>query len=188
MISGLAAELLIARTRAQPLGWPADKPADLPTAYSAALAVRAARIATGDVPAGYKVGFTNRTIWPVYGVYAPIWGTVWRSTLTRVDANSPGEGVVNLAGLCEPLIEPEVVFGFRSAPPPDCSLSQLAGAIGWVAHGFEIVHTHFRTGNFRVRKRWLTAGCMVICWWARLLKFLPACMATSSPLRCRRSG
>ncbi len=148
LISGLASELLIARTHSQPLGWPPDKPADLPTAYAAALTVRAARIAAGEVPAGYKVGFTNRTIWPIYGVYAPIWGTVWRSTLSRLDARSRGEGMVNLAGLREPRIEPEVVFGFRSAPPPDCSLSQLAGAIGWVAHGFEIVHTHFPNWKF----------------------------------------
>ena len=37
---------------------------DLPAAYQAALAVRALRAARGERPCGYKVGFTNRTIWP----------------------------------------------------------------------------------------------------------------------------
>ncbi len=30
-------------------------------------------------------------------------------------------GVLSLAGLCEPRIEPEIVFGLRGAPPPDCT-------------------------------------------------------------------
>ena len=38
--------------------------ADLPFAYETALAVRALRVARGEVPRGYKIGFTNRSIWP----------------------------------------------------------------------------------------------------------------------------
>ena len=59
---------------------------DLQSAYANALAVRGLRIARGEVPAGYKVGFTNRTIWSRYNVYAPIWGLVWtrRFPIARV--------------------------------------------------------------------------------------------------------
>lgn len=145
---GLAAELSRARLQASPLAWPAGLPADLPAGYAAALAVRAARIAAGECPAGYKVGFTNRTIWPRYGVYAPIWGTVWQGSLSRVDTAGPNAGTLSLAGLCEPRIEPEIVFGLRAAPAPGCTLAQLADAIAWVAHGFEIVHTHFPGWKF----------------------------------------
>ncbi|MDP3171135.1 MAG: hydratase, partial [Polaromonas sp.] len=99
---GLAAELSRARLQASPLAWPVGLPADLPAGYAAALAVRAARIAAGECPAGYKVGFTNRTIWPRYGVYAPIWGTVWQGSLSRVDTAGPNAGTLSLAGLCEP--------------------------------------------------------------------------------------
>ncbi|WP_228778614.1 hydratase [Polaromonas sp. Pch-P] len=53
-----------------------------------------------------------------------------------------------LKGLCEPRIEPEVVFGLREAPPPGCSLAQLVAAVDWVAHGYEIVHTHFPAWKF----------------------------------------
>lgn len=145
---GLAAKISSARQQAAPLAWPAGLPADLPTGYAAALAVRAARIAAGERPVGYKVGFTNRTIWPRYGVYAPIWGTVWQGSLSRVDAAGPNAGVLSLAGLCEPRIEPEIVFGLRAAPVPGCTLAQLADAVAWVAHGFEIVHTHFAGWKF----------------------------------------
>jgi len=147
-IAALVTDLTRARLEARPLPWPADVPADVPLAYATALAVRAARSAQGDAPVGYKVGFTNRTIWPRYGVYGPIWGTVWRSSLVQIDAAAPNEGVLSLKGLCEPRIEPEVVFGLREAPPPDCTAAQLVSAIAWVAHGYEIVHTHFPGWKF----------------------------------------
>lgn len=147
-ISALVTDLTRARLDASPLPWPAGVPADVPLAYATALAVRAARSAKGERPMGYKVGFTNRTIWPRYEVYGPIWGTVWDSSLARVDASAPNEGVLSLKGLCEPRIEPEVVFGLREAPPPDCTAAQLVAAIDWVAHGYEIVHTHFPGWKF----------------------------------------
>ena len=147
-LPGLVADVSHARLHARPLAWPETTPPDLPAAYATALAVRGARVAAGEQPVGYKVGFTNRTIWPRYGVYAPIWGTVWQNTLTLVDAAAPNAAVVSLAGLCEPRIEPELVFGLKSEPPPACTLAQLADAIAWVAHGFEIVHTHFPGWKF----------------------------------------
>lgn len=121
--------------------WPADGGVDLtdlPAAYRAALAVRALRIARGELPCGFKVGFTNRTIWPRYNVYAPIWGTVWKTTVSSCE----GEGSLPLARLCQPRIEPEAVFGFRAAPPAGASLDDLFDALDWVAPGFEIVQSH----------------------------------------------
>ena len=147
-IPDLVAELSEARLQASALAWPRDLPADLPTAYAASLGVREARIRAGEAPVGYKVGFTNRTIWPVYQVYQPIWGTVWRSTLHQVADRAPNEGVLSLDGLCEPRIEPEVVFCLRESPPAGCDLAGLAQAIDWMAHGFEIVHTHFPGWKF----------------------------------------
>jgi 2-oxo-3-hexenedioate decarboxylase len=121
--------------------WPAESGADfgdLPAAYGLALAVRALRIARGEMPCGYKVGFTNRTIWPRYNVYAPIWGTMWKTTVAHCD----GEGRVALAHLCQPRIEPEAVFGFRAAPAADAGLDELFEALDWVAPGFEVVQSH----------------------------------------------
>jgi 2-oxo-3-hexenedioate decarboxylase len=43
-------------------------------AYRVAAAVRMKREARGERPLGRKIGFTNRTIWSEYNVYAPMWG------------------------------------------------------------------------------------------------------------------
>lgn len=117
---------------------------DMAGAYQQALAVRALRMARGEQPRGYKIGFTNRNIWPAYGVFAPIWGTVWDTTLSLCD----GEGVVSLAGTCQPRLEPEAVFGLRDVPV-SASLEALFDAIDWVAPGFEIVQSHLAGWKFR---------------------------------------
>jgi 2-oxo-3-hexenedioate decarboxylase len=116
----------------------------LSSAYGTALAVRALRIARGEVPAGYKVGFTNRTIWSRYGVFAPIWGSMWNTTIADCD----GAGTVSLARLCQPRIEPEVVFGFKATPRADCSQEELFEALEWAAPGFEIVQSHMPNWKF----------------------------------------
>lgn len=118
--------------------------ADLPSAYQTALAVRGLRKARGELPRGYKVGFTNRTIWPRYNVFAPIWGPVWNTTLTLCD----GAGRVSLARTCQPRLEPEAVFGFKAAPRAGASLQDLFDAIDWIAPGFEVVQSHLPDWKF----------------------------------------
>ena len=113
-------------------------PSDLAAAYQQALAVRRLRQQRGEVPRGYKIGFTNRTIWPLYQVFAPIWGTVWNSGLVWCE----GEGRLDLRATCQPRLEPEVVFGFRATPAADCTPDQLLDAIEWLAPGFEVVQSH----------------------------------------------
>lgn len=128
--------------------WPAPLSAqagfDLDTAYAQALAVRELRIARGEQPRGYKVGFTNRTIWARYNVFAPIWGTVWDTTLTLCD----GKGRVSLASTCQPRLEPETVFGLKATPVANATLDGLFDAIDWVAPGFEIVQSHLPDWKF----------------------------------------
>ena len=120
--------------------WPAAHgvPDDLPAAYQAALAVRALREERGERPVGYKIGFTNRTIWPRYNIYAPIWGTVWSTTLQFCD----GRGEVVLAGTVQPRIEPEIAFGMKATPPPGATLEQLFDCVEWLAPSFEVVQSH----------------------------------------------
>ncbi len=43
-------------------------------------------MARGERPVGRKIGFTNRTIWAEYGVYAPIWGDMYDTTLRDLAA------------------------------------------------------------------------------------------------------
>ncbi|MBE7419373.1 MAG: hydratase [Ideonella sp.] len=128
--------------------WPtlpdAQRPSDVAQAYQSALAVRALRSARGEQPAGFKIGFTNRTIWQRYRVFAPIWGTVWNTTLLHCD----GRATLSLQRLCQPRLEPEVVFGIAATPPPDATLEQLFACVDWLATGFEIVQSHCADWRF----------------------------------------
>ncbi|SFM75269.1 2-keto-4-pentenoate hydratase [Variovorax sp. OV329] len=129
--------------------WPADARdasnwPDLEVAYRDALEVRALREKRGEKPVGFKIGFTNRTIWERYGVFAPIWGTVWDSTLTRGGA----EGELSLARLSQPRLEPEVVFGIRATPSRSPTLEGLFECIDWLAPGFEVVQSHCEAWKF----------------------------------------
>jgi 2-oxo-3-hexenedioate decarboxylase len=119
---------------------------DLSRAYEVADLTRRQRIARGERPLGYKIGFTNRTIWSRYAVYGPIWGPVWDTTTHWLES---AHAEISLAGLVQPRLEPEIVFGFASAPRAGMTESELAACIDWVAHGFEIVHTHFDAWKFQ---------------------------------------
>ena len=147
-LDALARELLHAcdTSSLRPLPSDADPGFDLPQAFEVADRMRAARIARGEVPVGYKIGFTNRRIWPRYGVYAPIWAPVWRHTTHWLDGNAAR---VSLAGLSQPRLEPEIVFGLKAQPRAGMDNAALVECIDWVAHGFEIVHTHFADWRFR---------------------------------------
>jgi len=123
----------------------ADASFDLDQGFVVADEIRRLRLARGEVPLGYKIGFTNRGIWARYGVFAPIWGPVWDTTVERVDN---AETTVSLARFVAPRLEPEIMFGFARAPAAGMDLAALAGCIAWVAHGFEIVHTRFADWRF----------------------------------------
>jgi 2-oxo-3-hexenedioate decarboxylase len=120
----------------------------LDTAYASALAVRALRIARGEQPRGFKIGFTNRTIWPRYNVYAPIWGTVWDTTLQHCEGTDKTEIAVALAHICQPRLEPEIVFGIGTKPAANATLDELFESIAWVAPGFEVVQSHLPDWKF----------------------------------------
>ncbi|MCW5632388.1 MAG: hydratase [Rubrivivax sp.] len=107
--------------------------------------MRQRRIARGERPVGWKIGFTNRGIWQRYGVYEPMWAPVWDTTTVLLEGT---ECTLSLAGLSQPRLEPEVVFGLARDPRPGMTLDQLRGCIEWVAHGFEVVHTHFEGWRF----------------------------------------
>ena len=97
------------------------------------------RLAQGWHPVGRKIGFTNRTIWPRYGVFEPIWGTVY----DRTSIEAPGDRAeVPLDGLVQPRIEPEICFRLKSTPPRTRDPERLLACIDWIAHSIEIVQCH----------------------------------------------
>lgn len=95
----------------------------------------ALREARGERRLGYKIGFTNRSIWPLYGVHHPIWGPVWDRTVVPLSGTTTR---LRPAVWSLPRLEPEIVLGLARSPrhaDPDHVFECLA----WVAHGVEIV-------------------------------------------------
>jgi 2-oxo-3-hexenedioate decarboxylase len=108
---------------------------DLGEGYRAALRARQQRLHEGWLAAGRKIGFTNRSIWPRYGVHQPIWGTVFDRTLHFAHDDACA---VSLEGLAQPRIEPEICFKLKAAPRSS-SIEDLLACLEWMAHSIEIV-------------------------------------------------
>jgi 2-keto-4-pentenoate hydratase len=109
------------------------------TGYAASRALHDHRLAQGWKPVGRKIGFTNRNIWPRYGVYEPIWGWIYDRTLI---ASENHRATIPLAGLVQPRIEPEICFKLKARPPATKDPEALLGCIEWIAHSVEIVQCH----------------------------------------------
>ena len=124
--------------------WPRATGLDVKQAYAQALDVRGLRIARGEQPSGYKIGFTNRSIWARYNVDAPVWGSVYSSTLLHCK----GLATVALEGVSQPRLEPEAVLCLSDVPPANCSLEELFQCLDWIAPGFEIVQSHLPDWKF----------------------------------------
>ena len=114
-------------------------------AYQVSAELLARRRARGETPIGRKIGFTNRLIWEEYGVSSPMWGPVYDTTATFLDRPS---GHLRIEHLSQPRIEPEIMLHFREAPQGTVDDQQLLATIDWIAHGFEIVQTHFVDWKF----------------------------------------
>ena len=120
---------------------------DVGVAYRVAAALHAIRTGEGNVAVGRKIGFTNAAVQRLYGVPEPIWGTVYEQTLIRLDAK--GINTFSIAHMPKPpRIEPEIAMHFRESPPVDGDLSAILACIDWIAHGFEIVQSHYADWKF----------------------------------------
>jgi 2-oxo-3-hexenedioate decarboxylase len=133
-------------------------------AYAISRELLRRREASGWRRAGRKIGFTNRTIWEQYQVFEPIFGYMYDHTVVwaddgEIDVDGWGpEQKVSLAGLAQPLIEPEVVFRLRQTPPVTDDPIALLRCVDWVGHGFEIVQCHFPDWKFDVADTIADAG------------------------------
>lgn len=119
---------------------------DLSAAYAVAHSVHLARLADGARPVGRKIGFTNPDMWARFGVHEPIWAYMYDTTVVRLHDT---HATCALGRFVEPRIEPEIVFGFRSALAAGAGPLAILDAIDWVAHGFEIAQSHFPDWRFQ---------------------------------------
>ena len=96
---------------------------------------------------GRKIGFTNRSIWPIYGVDQPMWGSMSRSSIHYAEN---GKSSIKFSDYCEPRIEPEIVVCFACMPPQKANEAQIANNIAWLAPGFEIVDSVYHDWKFTI--------------------------------------
>ena len=122
-----------------------DPSLDEDGAYAIAWDVHARRRERGERPVGRKIGFTNRTIWAEYGVWAPIWSHVYDSTVHHAP---DGDAHLAIGHLLQPRIEPEIQLHFSRTPPVTRDEEALLESIDWIAHGFEIVQSVYPDWKF----------------------------------------
>lgn len=122
-----------------------DASFDVPAGYRVLAEIQASRAAQGWKAVGRKIGFTNTTIWARYGVDRPLWANVYDRTVRHVP---DGRVEVSLERFAQPRIEPEVVFGLRSAVPAQGSAREVLESVAWMAPGFEVVQCHFPGWKF----------------------------------------
>lgn len=151
---------------------------DLPSAYAVAEQVMQARRRTGALTVGRKIGFTNAALWEVYAVRQPIWGWMYEHSVAHLAAQAgadtgantgantgTGVGTCSIGRFTEPKIEPEIVLHFHRAPPAGADEAGVLACIDWVAHGFEIVQSHFAGWRFQVADTVADGGlhgCLVV--------------------------
>ncbi len=128
----------------------------VPEAYVIAAALRDLRMQRDEMPLGWKIGFTNRTIWDEYNVHAPIWAPVWNTTYKPelIETNQ----TCRLDGLTEPRIEPEIMFKIGQPTQPDMSIEDLISCIDAVSLGFEVVQSIYPGWRFRAPDTIAAAG------------------------------
>jgi len=118
---------------------------DVSAAYEVLNEIEKRRVAQGWRSVGRKIGFTNRTIWEQYGVYQPMWASIWAHTVHQAVAD---QAKLSLDRLVQPRIEPEVVFKLRTSVPAGADARTVLDATEWIAAGFEIVQSHYPDWRF----------------------------------------
>lgn len=115
-------------------------------AYAVARLIHEMRMEEGAVAVGRKIGFTNPEMWSIYGVHEPIWAYVYDTTIVQLTGP---QARCRIGRYAEPKIEPEIVVHFRSAPPVSTHPAEVLACIDWIAHGIEIVQSHFPGWKFQ---------------------------------------
>lgn len=145
-MTGIADQLLNAFDTGQQIDPPNSHSPDLTLAdgYAIAAEMHQRRLARGEQVAGRKIGFTNRNIWTIYNVHAPVWGWMYAASTRAI----PAGGEIPLPALPECRVEPEIAFRFAATPDAGMTDTQLAACIDAVAHGLEIVWSAYPGWRF----------------------------------------
>ncbi len=120
-VAELAERILAARREGRTLpAASATRPLRLEDAYRVQARMSAARLAAGEHPAGWKLGYTSRVMRAQMGVDAPNYGPLTDAMLLADDAAVPGSAL-------QPRVEPEVALVLGPAADDLAALSAEAG-------------------------------------------------------------
>jgi 2-keto-4-pentenoate hydratase len=108
----------------------------------------------GGEKLGRKIGFTNRSIWPIYDVNQPIWATMTNETIENA---GPNRALVSLSKFCEPRIEPEIVIGLHKTPPRQPSLKISLRALAGLLLALKLLTPFTQIGAFH----WATLSLLL---------------------------
>ncbi len=147
-IEGIAREVMAAQDGAASIAPLTARHAGftLTAAYEVAGLIHRRRADGGAQLAGRKIGFTNAAMWSALGVSSPVWGRVYQHTLTLDEG---GDLCCPAGAFVEPRIEPEIVLHFHTAPPATQDLERILACVDWIAHGFEVVQSHYPAWRFQ---------------------------------------
>jgi 2-oxo-3-hexenedioate decarboxylase len=138
VIASLASHRQIARFSSRPEGL------SLADAFRVTSLLRSSFEARGETVTGRKIGFTNREMWKVHGVSAPMWGYATDHTTSDLATMQ----VQHVKCYAEPRIEPEIMFGLKTAPVPGLADEALLECIDWVSLGYEVVQSIYPGWKF----------------------------------------
>jgi 2-keto-4-pentenoate hydratase len=118
--------------------------------YEIGSALERERVAAGWRRVGWKLGFTNQALWAALGLDQPFWAPVYAETLAS--------DRLEIVGLVQPRIEPEIVLGVDRDVPAGSGFEEVAASIQWAAAGLEVVHCHFEAWNMSPAEAVADAG------------------------------
>lgn len=123
--------------------------------YAVLAAIGRRRVDRGWRRVGRKIGFTNRTIWEVYGVDRAFWADVWDGTVVCARG---GAASVELGEFAQPRIEPEVVFRLQGPVPVTDDPVAVLAAVDGIAPAFEVVRCPYPGWRFDIADCIAAAG------------------------------
>jgi 2-oxo-3-hexenedioate decarboxylase len=142
-VGAIADELMDAYNAGELIdGWPELEESG---AYAVLDELSHRREALGWRRAGRKIGFTNRTLWEIFGVDRSFHAPLWEERLLFADG---GAASFELGNLRQPRIEPEVVFKLKSSPPATDLAEEVLEHVEWMAAGFEVVQCPYDGWKF----------------------------------------
>ena len=142
-VGAIADELMAAYDKGALVdGWPG---LDEASGYAVLDELTERRKALGWRLAGRKIGFTNRTLWEVFGVDRSFHAPLWHESIVFAEN---GAATFDLGHLSQPRIEPEVVFKLKSSPAATDDAEEVLSHIEWMAAGFEVVQCPYDGWKF----------------------------------------